>query len=172
LPPALAVINPKQAGDAYPDKNLAGVGIAYKIAQALIGCRPSASGLQPTDLLDLVALGTVADLAPLTGENRFLVRSGLRQIRETKRQGLFPLANGRNGDRQDRQPDRLHPGTAIECGRPPRIGLAAFDLLTTTDFMLVVAAQQLDQQNRQRQQLARDAGLPTRWQSPRKRPFR
>lgn len=43
-----------------------------------------------SDLLDLVALGTVADLAPLVGENRVLVRKGLKQIRETKRQGLFP----------------------------------------------------------------------------------
>src|SRR5581483_7701387 len=72
LPPAFAVINPKQAGDVYPDKNLAGVGIAYKIAQALLDGRPltedrppsTVHGLSLNDLLDLVALGTVADLAP------------------------------------------------------------------------------------------------------------
>src|SRR5512143_1020641 len=80
LPPALAVINPKQHGDPYPDKDLAGVGIAYKIAEALFSLQPSAFNLQ--DLLDLVALGTVADLAPLVGENRSLVRKGLKQIRE------------------------------------------------------------------------------------------
>src|SRR5512142_387607 len=78
LPPALAVINPKQPGDVYPDKNLAGVGIAYKMAEALVSCQRSAvssakagsslrSDFQLNDLLDLVALGTVADLAPLNG---------------------------------------------------------------------------------------------------------
>jgi single-stranded-DNA-specific exonuclease len=74
LPPAFAVINPKQHGDVYPDKSLAGVGIAYKIAEALAQkANGEAANLRLMDLLDLVALGTVADLAPLVGENRFLV---------------------------------------------------------------------------------------------------
>src|SRR6266545_7275495 len=94
LPPAFAVINPKQHGDTYPDKYLAGVGIAYKIAEALIQkSNGQASNLHLINLLDLVALGSVADLAPLVGENRFLVRKGLKQIHETKRQGLYSLAN-------------------------------------------------------------------------------
>jgi single-stranded-DNA-specific exonuclease len=68
LPYALAVINPKQAGDRYPDKDLAGVGVAYKIAQALFSSsEPTILDFQLDDLLDLVALGTVADLAPLVG---------------------------------------------------------------------------------------------------------
>src|SRR3990172_995198 len=94
LPPALALINPKQPGDIYPDKDLAGVGIAYKIVEALFdetrktedGPPASDSKLQLEFLLDLVALGTVADLAPLVGENRVLVRRGLRQMRQTSRQ--------------------------------------------------------------------------------------
>src|SRR6266542_1962678 len=77
LPPALAVINPKQHGDPYPDKDLAGVGIAYKIAEALLGNHETSLATRQS-LLDLVALGTVADLAPLVGENRMLVRRGLR----------------------------------------------------------------------------------------------
>jgi single-stranded-DNA-specific exonuclease len=94
LPYALAVINPKQFGDQYPDKDLAGVGVAYKIAQALFSHNGKSDlDFQLEDLLDLVALGTVADLAPLAGENRTLVRNGLQKIRETKRQGLFSLAN-------------------------------------------------------------------------------
>ncbi len=94
LPPAFAVINPKQHGDIYPDKYLAGVGIAYKIAEGLVKkSNGQAVNVRLIDLLDLVALGTVADLAPLVGENRFLVRKGLKQIHETKRQGLFSLAN-------------------------------------------------------------------------------
>ena len=101
LPQALAVINPKQHGDIYPDKDLAGVGIAYKMAEALLDERlQTTDNSQPStvnaqrlySLLDLVALGTVADLAPLVGENRILVRKGLRQMKQTTRQGLFSLA--------------------------------------------------------------------------------
>src|SRR5512134_688713 len=62
LPSALAVINPKQHGDPYPDKDLAGVGIAYKIVEAYLRAQPSSNGFQLNELLDLVALGTVADL--------------------------------------------------------------------------------------------------------------
>lgn len=158
LPPALAVINPKQHGDAYPDKDLAGVGIAYKIAEALFKVRQPVNGCQLVDLLDLVALGTVADLAPLTGENRTLVRKGLRKIRETKRQGLFSLAGV-----ADLKIDRC---TASHIGfvLGPRLNasgrlesaLASFELLTTTDFMRAgQLAMQLDQQNRQRQSITR-----------------
>ncbi len=158
LPPAFAVINPKQHGDVYPDKDLAGVGIAYKIAEALISARQPANGFQTNDLLDLVALGTVADLAPLVGENRVLVRRGLRQIRETKRQGLFSLAGV-----ADLKIDKC---TASNIGfmLGPRLNasgrlesaLASFELLTTTDFMRAgQLALQLDQQNRQRQSITR-----------------
>jgi single-stranded-DNA-specific exonuclease len=158
LPPAFAVINPKQHGDPYPDKDLAGVGIAYKIAEALISTQHSAISLQLDDLLDLVALGTVADLAPLVGENRVLVRRGLRQIRATKRQGLFSLAGVAElkiekvtaGDIGFILGPRLNASGRLESA------LASFELLTTTDFMRAgQLAQQLDVQNRQRQGLTR-----------------
>jgi single-stranded-DNA-specific exonuclease len=158
LPPALAVINPKQHGDIYPDKDLAGVGIAYKIAEALLTAQQPLNGFQSNDLLDLVALGTVADLAPLVGENRVLVRRGLRQIRETKRQGLFSLAGI-----ADLKIDKCTAGN-IGFMLGPRLNasgrlesaLASFELLTTTDFMRAgQLAQQLDQQNRQRQSITR-----------------
>jgi single-stranded-DNA-specific exonuclease len=164
LPPALAVINPKQEGDVYPDKDLAGVGIAFKIAEALsTDQRTNDSTTTGTEdgllsLLDLVALGTVADLAPLVRENRILVRKGLRQIRETKRQGLFALANIAE--------IAIHKTNASHIGfmLGPRLNaagrlesaLAALELLTTTDFMRAgQLAQQLDVQNRQRQGLTR-----------------
>jgi len=158
LPPAFAVINPKQHGDPYPDKDLAGVGIAYKIAEALISTQQSAISLQLDDLLDLVALGTVADLAPLVGENRVLVRRGLRQIRATKRQGLYSLAGV-----AEMKIDKVTAGN-IGFILGPRLNasgrlesaLASFELLTTTDFMRAgQLAQQLDVQNRQRQGLTR-----------------
>lgn len=158
IPPALAVINPKQHGDPYPDKDLAGVGIAYKIIEALVQVQPLTNGFQLNDLLDLVALGTVADLAPLVGENRVLVRKGLRQIRETKRQGLFSLAGV-----ADLKIDKCTAGN-IGFMLGPRLNasgrlesaLASFELLTTKDFMRAgQLAMQLDSQNRQRQALTR-----------------
>ena len=158
LPPAFAVINPKQHGDTYPDKDLAGVGIAYKIVEALASIQQSPTSLKLEDLLDLVALGTVADLAPLVGENRVLVRKGLRQIRETKRQGLFSLAGV-----ADIKIDKVTAGN-IGFMLGPRLNasgrlesaLASLELLTTTDFMRAgQLAQQLDVQNRQRQSITR-----------------
>ncbi len=92
LPPAVAVICPKKPGELYPEKNLAGVGLAYKIAQAMLATR-SLPGVRSEDFLDLVAVGTVADMMPLTGENRALVRAGLNQLRTRPRQGIFSLAS-------------------------------------------------------------------------------
>ena len=162
LPPAFAVINPKQHGDPYPDKDLAGVGIAYKIVEALTmddGRQTMVNGQWSiVELLDLVALGTVADLAPLVGENRSLVRNGLKQLRETKRQGLFSLA----GVAQIKI-DKITAGN-IGFMLGPRLNasgrlesaLASFELLTTTDFMRAgQLAQQLDVQNRQRQSITK-----------------
>jgi len=158
LPPAFAVINPKQHGDPYPDKDLAGVGIAYKIAEALVSVQAFSNGFQLNDLLDLVALGTVADLAPLVGENRVLVRRGLRQIRGTKRQGLFSLASVANTkiDKVTAGNIGFILGPRLNASGRLESALASFDLLTTTDFMIAgQLAQQLDVQNRQRQALTR-----------------
>jgi single-stranded-DNA-specific exonuclease len=90
LPNALALINPKQPDCPYPFKQLVGVGIAYKLVQALVRLRV-AMPLRGRDLLDVVALGTVADMGPLTGENRLLVRAGLESINSTQRPGLKAL---------------------------------------------------------------------------------
>lgn len=91
IPPADAVVNPHQHGDPYPYKELAGVGLAYKLAEAWLQTHPSPT-VDLTQWLDLVAIGTVVDMAPLTGENRALVKRGLEKIRQTQRQGLFSLA--------------------------------------------------------------------------------
>jgi len=158
LPPALAVINPKQHNDPYPDKDLAGVGIAYKIAEALMSTRQSPVSFQLNDLLDLVALGTVADLAPLVGENRVLVRRGIKQIRETKRQGLFSLAGiaGTKTDKITAGNIGFMLGPRLNASGRLESALASFELLTTTDFMKAgQLAQQLDVQNKQRQSITR-----------------
>lgn len=87
LPDALSVINPKAKDSGYKFRELAGVGVAYKFCQAL-------SSSKLADELDLVALGTVADVVPLTGENRVIVKEGLLKLARTKRLGLSALIEG------------------------------------------------------------------------------
>ncbi|ALS27029.1 single-stranded DNA exonuclease RecJ [Paenibacillus sp. 32O-W] len=89
LPEAHALINPKQPGCPYPFKGLAGAGVAFKLAHAL-------TGEPPLELADVAALGTIADLMPLTGENRILVRCGLAQMRGGSVPGLRALAEKAN----------------------------------------------------------------------------
>lgn len=159
LPPALAVINPKQHGDMYPDKDLAGVGIAYKIAEALLGNEDKTTQIILNAMLDLVALGTVADLAPLVGENRVLVKKGLRQIRQTTRQGLFSLAAVSEIAIQKVNAGHIGfmLGPRLNAAGRLKEALASFELLTTTDvFRAGELAQQLDMQNRERQRITRE----------------
>ena len=85
LPPAAAVVNPARSDSFYPHATLTGVGIALKLAQALYGYL----GLPvPDRLFELASLGTVADVAPLTGENRYIVRTGLECMNRTDHPGL------------------------------------------------------------------------------------
>jgi single-stranded-DNA-specific exonuclease len=153
LPECLAVINPKQPGDAYPEKDLAGVGLAYKLASALAEPWPP-----PEDLLDLVALGTVADLAPLVGENRYLVRQGLLRLRDQPRQGVLSLARvaGLNPQRINAGDIGFILGPRLNAAGRLESALAALELLLTDDlFQAGQLAQQLDDQNRERQRLTR-----------------
>lgn len=158
LPPALAVVNPKQPGDTYPDKDLAGVGVAYKVAEALHS-NLQAPTLQLPALLDLVALGTVADLAPLVGENRALVRQGLRRIRETQRQGLYSLAavSDINISKVNATDIGFRLGPRLNAAGRLKSAIAAFNLLTTQDVAEAGRlAQDLNRQNRERQSKTRD----------------
>ncbi|MFC1902903.1 single-stranded-DNA-specific exonuclease RecJ [Chloroflexota bacterium] len=86
IPPALAVVDPKLPGSAYPFSELTGVGVAFKLLQALFQSIGKEEQLE--ELMDLVALGTIADVAPLLGENRYLVKRGLRLINTTPRLGI------------------------------------------------------------------------------------
>ena len=85
-PPAIAIVNPKRADSAYPFSELTGAGVAIKLLQALF--QGIGKEEQLDELIDLVALGTVADMAPLWGENRYLVKQGLKLINTTPRLGL------------------------------------------------------------------------------------
>ncbi|HVG34894.1 MAG TPA: DHHA1 domain-containing protein, partial [Pyrinomonadaceae bacterium] len=88
-PPAYAVLNPNQHGCNYPDKNLAGVGVAFKLAHALF--RERGMEHMVGGFLKMVAIGTVADVAQLTGENRNIVALGLRDLPQATNPGLRAL---------------------------------------------------------------------------------
>lgn len=133
---ATALINPRLPTSKYPYADLAGVGVAFKLATALQERLP---GIMPQGqekwLLDLVALGTVCDVAPLTGENRTLVLFGLKVLARTRRLGIralayvcgIDLASVRSADLGFRLGPRLN-----AAGRLSHASLA-LDLLTTTD---------------------------------------
>ncbi|MBD3346883.1 MAG: single-stranded-DNA-specific exonuclease RecJ [Chitinivibrionales bacterium] len=93
-PDAVARINPKMPGCAYPDKNLAGVGVALKLCQALVRSSSLSDDLW-VEYLDLAALGTAADIVPLTGENRIITKFGFEQLSKSKNLGLRTLIKQR-----------------------------------------------------------------------------
>ena len=90
LPDFAAIVNPMRRDSAYPSPKLAGVGVAFKLAQAI---HQELGKELPNNLLELVALGTVADVSPLIEENRYLVSEGLIRMRDSQRPGLRILAS-------------------------------------------------------------------------------
>jgi len=96
IPHCVATLNPKLLNNPYPNRELTGVGVAFKLAHGIINQLVSENKIAPrkVDLkryLDLVALGTISDMGTLIGENRILVRYGLKQLHKTKRIGLLKL---------------------------------------------------------------------------------
>lgn len=166
LPRVLAIINPKQPGDTYPYQGLAGVGLAFKLAQGLIRPMNPRPNISASDVLDLVALGTVADLAPLNGENRSLVRQGLGIMNNRlKREGLkamFGMAGVKKG-RVDAGTIGYVLGPRLNAAGRLESAMAAYDLLTApTEQAAKPLALQLEQQNRDRQELTRWTQLRAR----------
>lgn len=90
-PKAIAVINPKRKDHSYPYRDFAGVGVAFKLVQALMTELKGLDNGQEKWLLDFVALGTVCDIVPLSGENRMLVSYGLKVLKVSKREGIKAL---------------------------------------------------------------------------------
>ncbi|HWZ58305.1 MAG TPA: single-stranded-DNA-specific exonuclease RecJ [Gemmatimonadaceae bacterium] len=157
LPRCVAVLNPRRPGCGYPDKDLAAAGVAFKLALALAR-RLGASEGPVFALLDLVALATIADVAPLRGENRVFVRYGLRLMAESPNVGIRALIRASGLE-----------GKALTAGRvgfilAPRLnavgriarGLRGVELLTTeNEADALRIAREMEECNRRRQELDR-----------------
>lgn len=152
VPLAYAVINPLQPGCPYPFKHLAGVGIAYKLVKALY----DETDLFAEDFLDLVSLGTVADIAPLVGENRTLTRHGLNEINRRSRIGLNALIDVSGLMGKDISSGHIGFMLGPRINAMGRVGSPqkALDLLLSGDEEAAKAlAKMLDTENRARQKI-------------------
>ena len=154
LPPACAILNPCREDCVYPEKNLSGVGVAFKLAQALLGERLTERHV--LSYLKVVALGTIADVVPLVGENRVMVHFGLAGMREPSQAGLAALLavsglEGRAvaaGDVAFRLAPRLNAAGRMENARD------VIDLFTTSDPAQARAiAERLENLNHDRQRV-------------------
>ena len=154
-PPCVALVNPKRAGADYPDPDLAAAGLTFKLALALA----AAHGLPEDDvlrMLDLVALATVADIAPLRGENRVLARLGLKVMAQTENVGLRALLRASGLEGRPITAGRVGYVLAPRLNAAGRIGEAmrGVELLTTDDPARAMAiARECEELNRKRQDL-------------------
>lgn len=156
LPNAYALINPKQDGCAYPEKMLAGVGVAFKLCQAIW---QTMRGEELSQYYDLVALGTIADIVPLVGENRMLVQRGLAEMKTCRNRGIHALM----------QVGQVEPSmvTAGQVGYrlAPRLNAAGRLsqaengvelLLAEDDDRCRMIAEELDAENEERQRIEKE----------------
>lgn len=149
LPDALAVINPKKPGCPYPFKGLAGVGVAFKLAQALLK-------RVPEELAEFAALGTIADLMPLTGENRAIVKLGLERLKATPYEGFVALLRVAGISQKDVSAGQVAFALAPRINAVGRLESAdeAVRLLVTDDAEEAAHyARRLDALNRERQEI-------------------
>jgi single-stranded-DNA-specific exonuclease len=157
LPPALATVNPKRPGSSYPFDQLAGVGVAFKLLQAVSRSLGKEANLN--EMPDLVAIGTVADKVPLLEENRYLVQRGLEVLRRTRRAGLRAMM-----ETARLEPDYID-AESISWTIAPRLNAPGRLDHAITSYRLVMAtssedarqlAQQLEEKNLQRQKLTEE----------------
>lgn len=167
LPDALAILNPNAREDeTYPYKSLCGSGVAWKLICATLATAPELREKVPEGwekwLLDMVGLATIADMVPLTGENRLLATYGLLVMRKSPRIGLQKLCRGMRVDQRAITEDDVGFMIAPRVNAASRMGDAreAFRLFTTTDENLAdELAKKLEKANRQRKA---EAGVITR----------
>jgi single-stranded-DNA-specific exonuclease len=155
VPPAYAVLNPNQSGCNYPDKNLAGVGVAFKLVAALFRERGRAG--QVNAFLKLVAIGTVADVAKLTGENRAIVALGLQDLPKATNPGLRALmevAGCGEGVGLTAYDIGFRLGPRINAAGRMDAARAVVELLGTRDYQEARRlAEHLDTRNQERKQV-------------------
>jgi single-stranded-DNA-specific exonuclease len=155
LPDCLSILNPKRTGCGYPDKDLAAVGVAFKLALAL------ARALGKNEnfiwgMLDLVALATVADVAPLRGENRVFVRYGLRMLADTHNIGMRALIRAAGLSGKPLTAGRIGFILAPRLNAAGRLGHAIRGvelLLSEDEHQANVIARELEELNNRRQEL-------------------
>lgn len=153
LPPATAVLDPKRNDCPYPFAELAGVGVAFKVVQAL-GKKRGFAWEWWQHYLDLVVLGTVADVVPLRDENRIFVKYGLEALRDTKRPGIQALLKVTGLAGQDLRPGQIGfiLGPRLNaCGRLGQANRGVDLLLNDRPEQAEELARVLDQENRDRQ---------------------
>jgi single-stranded-DNA-specific exonuclease len=149
LPQAYAIIHPKLNHSSYPFRDLAGVGVAFKLAHALYG-------KVPVHLLDLVAIGTIADLVPLRGENRLIAKKGINKLKTTERIGLKSLMKQSNVDPSTVDEETI--GYVIAprinaVGRLDSADPAVHLLLSNDSHEADMIAEEIEQLNKERQSI-------------------
>ena len=164
VPPALAIVNPQLAADGKPCfRELCSAGLAFKLLHAVIkeGRARGDEAMVDFDVrpyLDLVALGTIADQVPLTGENRALVASGLKKLNETKRLGLIALKElAQTKSEVGVYEVGFQIGPRLNAAGRLESANAALDLLLAPDAETAQRlVRELDGQNKERQRMQRD----------------
>jgi single-stranded-DNA-specific exonuclease len=161
LPP-VCVVNPLRADCHYPDKTLAGSGVAHRLAEAVLRARlpPEAAAERSEQLLALAAIGTLGDVVPMLGENRVIVRRGLRQLASSAEPGLAALATvaGLELDRLDAEAVSFQIVPRLNAaGRLESASLALELLLTDSDQQASTLARRLDELNTRRRELTEEA---------------
>ncbi len=155
LPPAVAVVNPHRADSRYPDVRLAGSGVAFKVAQLILADEPGGPAAA-LDLADLATIGTVADVAPIVGENRSIARLGLGQMRRAPRPGIAALLERARVVPKDMDLDTIAFALAPRLNAAGRVGeaLEAARLLLAGDALEAAAhADALEAANKTRRDL-------------------
>lgn len=166
LPEAYAVVNPSRFDSLYPFRELAGVGVALKLAQGIFSCLNNSSSsvsslscpLEPMlyKFLDLVALGTVADISSLTGENRKLIKKGLKLLSKAERKGIAALKIVSNLDGSDISVGTIGFTLAPRinaAGRLDEANIGVMLLTTASEEEAMRCAKILDVKNRERQMI-------------------
>ena len=169
LPNAVAVVNPHRAGDPYPFKELAGVGVIFKVICALEIERCKKDGIAEIEAVrricrnyaDLVAIGTIADVMPVIDENRLIIKLGLRMIENTDRYGLRALIDAASGGKNERQTKKRKINSGFigftiaprmnAAGRVSRASIAVELLLAEEENSAEILAEELCRLNLERQ---------------------